>query len=142
MAPKCQILLPEERGGVGAATEMIKQEILSWLDVSARAHQFGGIRFHVNNTKEIGHLLGEKLIGLPFSPQAGKNVVDFGRALPHHIYPESEWVIYWIREVKMMCRDVTALFQLKYERLKIKKLVNFMLKVRHKDEMIMLRVSK
>jgi hypothetical protein len=138
--------LPEERDGVGAATEMTKQEILSWLGVSARPHQFSGIRFYVNNTKEIGHLLGEKLIGLPFSPQTRKDVVDFGRALPHHIYPESEWVIYRIREVKMMwkmmCRNVTALFQLKYERLKIKKLVNFMLKVRHKDEMIIEWLSK
>ncbi len=103
MAPNCQIQLPEERGGMGVATEMIKQEILSWPGASARPHQLVGIGFYVN-TKEMGHLLGEKLIALPFSPQTRKNVVDFGRALPHHIYPESEWVSYWIREVKMMCK--------------------------------------
>jgi hypothetical protein len=33
MVVKCQILLPEERDGMRAAAEMIKQEIPSWLGV-------------------------------------------------------------------------------------------------------------
>lgn len=118
-APKCQNQLPKERGGVGAAAEMIKQEILSWPGVSARPHQFGGIGFHVNETKEMGHLHGENLIDLPVSPQIRRSLVDSGRALPHHIYPESEWVSYWIRG-KDDVQNVTALFQLQYDNLKSK----------------------
>jgi Ni,Fe-hydrogenase I large subunit len=129
--------IARERDSLGAATEMIKQMILGVHVGSARAHQFVGIRFCVN-PKEMGHLLGENLIDLPFSRQTQKNVVEFGRALSYHIHPESERISYWIRG-KDDLQNVTAFFQLKYERLKIKKLVNFMLKVRHTDEMILRR---
>jgi hypothetical protein len=98
--------LPEERGGVGAATEMIKQEILSWLGVSARSHiNLVALDFMLITQKRCDIYFENLIDLLPFSPQTRKNVVDFGRALPNHTYPESAWVIYWIREVKMMCKN-------------------------------------
>ena len=40
-----------------------------------------------------------------------------GQALPHHIYPESGWVSYWIRNSGDI-PVVINLFKLQYERLK------------------------
>jgi luciferase-like monooxygenase len=67
--------------------------------------------------KEMGHLHGERLADLPFPVEIKKSLVSSGQALPHHIYPESGWVSYWIRNSE----DIPAvihLFKLQYERLK------------------------
>jgi hypothetical protein len=37
-----------------------------------------------------------------------KNLVSSGQALPHHIYPESGWVRYWIRNSE----DIPAVINL------------------------------
>ena len=115
--PKCQNQLPEERGGMNTQiTETIKDEVLKWPGITAEPNRFGGIEFLVNK-KEMGHLHGEKLADLPFPDEIRKELVASGRALPHHIYPESGWVSYWIRN----SNDIPAvlkLFEIQYERLR------------------------
>jgi len=46
-------------------------------------------------------------------------LVASGRALPHHIYPESGWVSYWIRNSEDI-PAVLELFEAQYERLRPK----------------------
>ena len=115
--PKCQNQLPEERGGMDTAiAQTIEQKILKWPGVTTEPNRFGGIEFLVDK-KEMGHLHGERLADLPFSIKIRENLVASGQALPHHIYPESGWVSYWIRN----SGDIPAvinLFKLQYERLK------------------------
>ena len=95
--PKCQNQLPEERGTMNTQiTETIKDEILKWPGITTEPNRFGRIEFLVNK-KEMGHLHGERLADLPFAIEIRKELVASGRALPHHIYPESGWVSYWIR---------------------------------------------
>jgi MFS family permease len=116
-SPKCQNQLPGERGGMNTTiTQTIVQKILEWPGVTTEPNRFGGIEFLVNK-KEMGHLHGERLADLPFSIEIRENLVASGQALPHHIYPESGWVSYWIRNSE----DIPAvinLFKLQYERLK------------------------
>jgi luciferase-like monooxygenase len=59
--------------------------------------------------KEMGHLHGERLADLPFPVEIKKSLVSSGQALPHHIYPESGWVSYWIRRM-YRCRSVLSLY--------------------------------
>jgi MFS family permease len=115
--PKCQNQLPEERGGMDTTiTQTIVQKILEWPGVTTEPNRFGGIEFLVDKN-EMGHLHGERLFDLPFTIKIRENLVASGQALPHHIYPESGWVSYWIRN----SGDIPAvinLFKLQYERLK------------------------
>jgi len=72
----------------------------------------------------MGHLHGERLFDLPFTIKIRENLVGSGQALPHHIYPESGWVSYWIRN----SGDIPAvinLFKLQYERLKSRSPIQF-----------------
>ena len=40
--------------------EKIKKEILSWPNVTAEQHKFGGIEFLLNK-REMGHIHGDRL---------------------------------------------------------------------------------
>jgi hypothetical protein len=93
----------------------IERELLSWPGVTAQPHRFGGVEFHVNHY-EIGHLHGSRLADLPFPVRMREELVASGRAVPHHILPDSGWVSFYIRGHE----DVPAvleLFRLSYDRL-------------------------
>jgi hypothetical protein len=116
---KCQNQLPEERGGMDTRiTQTIEEKILEWPGVTTEPNRFGGIEFLVDK-KKMGHLHGERLADLPFPIKVREKLVASGRALPHHIYPESGWVSYWIRNTGDI-PGVINLFKLQYERLKSK----------------------
>lgn len=116
-SPKCQNQVPEERGKMNTQiTQTIKEEILKWPGITTEPNRFGGIEFLVNK-KEMGHLHGEKLADLPFPVEIRKELVTSGRALPHHIYPESGWVSNWIRNSDDI-PAVLGLFEMQYERLR------------------------
>lgn len=116
-SPKCQNQIREERGKMNTQiTQTIKEEILKWPGITTEPNRFGGIEFLVNK-KEMGHLHGEKLADLPFPVEIRKELIASGRALPHHIYPESGWVSYWIRNSDDV-PAVLGLFEMQYERLR------------------------
>lgn len=96
-------------------TDRIKREVLSWSGVTSGPHRFRGLEFRVGN-REIGHLHGRHQADIPFSARLRKELVATGRASPHHIYPDSGWVSFYIRGVE----DVPALIELlrlNYDRL-------------------------
>jgi hypothetical protein len=93
----------------------IEAALLSWPGVTARPHRFGGVEFLFNN-HEIGHLHGSSLADLPFPVAMRKELVAAGRAVPHHVLPETGWVSCYIRGEE----DIPAvldLFRLNYDRL-------------------------
>jgi hypothetical protein len=94
--------------------ERITAEVLSWEGVTAAPHRFGGVEF-VLGKRELGHLHGDRLADLPFPRRVRDELVDTGRARPHHVLPASGWVSFWI-EGEQDVDDVVALFQLSYER--------------------------
>lgn len=90
-----------------AIADIIKHELLTWDDVTVAPHRFGGIEFRVGN-REIGHLHGNYQADIPFSARLRKELVAAGKASPHHLYPNSGWVTYYIRGIN----DVPALIEL------------------------------
>ncbi len=79
-----------------------------------RSHRYGGIEFRVGR-RELGHLHGSRLADLPFPIAVRKQLVESGRAEPHHILPDTGWVSRWIREDTDV-DAVIALFRMNYER--------------------------
>ncbi|PYR32026.1 MAG: hypothetical protein DMF92_03510 [Acidobacteria bacterium] len=98
--------------------ESIQQEIVrevsAWPDVTVGPHRFGGIEFRLGR-RELGHLHGSRLADLPFPVRVRERLVAAGEAEPHHIYPESGWVSFYIHDASDVAR-VVGLFRLNYDR--------------------------
>lgn len=98
--------------GIG---KRIEEEVLGWPGVEGRPHRFGGVEFRVGG-HEIGHLHGDRLADLPFPVRVRKELVESGRARPHHVLPQTGWVSYPIRGEDDV-EGALELFRLNYERL-------------------------
>ena len=97
--------------------ERIKKEILSWPNVTAEPHRFGGIEFRLNK-REMGHIHGDRLADIPFPMKIRDELVNSGGASPHHVLPQSGWVSYWINKGEDDVPSVIELFRIRYEQLK------------------------
>lgn len=95
--------------------EKISKEILSWPGVTTGAHRFGGTEFRIGK-REMGHIHGDKLADLPFPMQVRNQLIESGRASPHHVLPESGWVSKWIRSEEDVS-EVVEFFRMQYKRL-------------------------
>ena len=95
--------------------ETIESEVILWPGVAEREHRFGGVEFRVNG-HEIGHLHGDRLADLPFPVRMRKELVESGRAQPHHVLPQTGWVSYRIRGEEDV-GGALDLFRRNYERL-------------------------
>ena len=95
----------------------IAAEVLSWEGVTEHEHRFGGREFRLGR-RELGHLHGDRLADLPFRKVVRDMLVETGRALPHHVLPESGWVSRPIADEEDVV-EVIELFRLAYERAKL-----------------------
>jgi hypothetical protein len=93
--------------------EKISKEILSWPRVTTDWHRFGGTEFRVGK-RELGHIHGDNLADLPFPMQIRNQLIESGRASPHHVLPKSGWVSKWIKGVENTT-EVVKLFRMQYE---------------------------
>jgi Luciferase len=80
--------------------EKIKKEILSWPNVTAEKHRFGGIEFRLNK-REMGHIHGDRLADLPFPMKTRNELVNSGRASLHHVLPRSDELAIGSKKAKM-----------------------------------------
>lgn len=96
-------------------SEMILQEVSSWDGVTVGAHRFGGTEFRVGK-REIGHLHGDYQADIPFSARLRRELVASGKASPHHLYPNSGWISYYIRGVESVPL-LLELLRMNYDRL-------------------------
>jgi hypothetical protein len=94
--------------------DAIAREVSAWPGVTTGRHRFGGTEFRCGH-RELGHLHGSRLADLPFPLLVRNELVAAGRAEPHHIYPDSGWVSYYITNPDDVA-PVVALFRLNYER--------------------------
>jgi hypothetical protein len=99
-----------------AVLESIKKQILTWPNVTAEPHRFGGIEFRLNK-REMGHMHWDRLVDLPF-PMSRDELVNSGRVSPHHVLSQSGWVSYWINKGDEDVLAVVDLFRMRYEQLK------------------------
>jgi hypothetical protein len=98
------------------ARRAIEEAVLSWSGVTAHSHRFGGVEFRLGKV-ELGHLHGDRLADLPFPTKLRNQLLEEGRARPHHVLPSSGWVSRSIRDPADV-DEVIALFRLNYERVK------------------------
>jgi hypothetical protein len=94
--------------------EAIRLEVSSWPDVDEAPHRFGGLEFRLGK-REIGHLHGDSLADLPFPVRVREELVRTGKAVPHHVLPESGWVSYPLDGPDRLAGAI-ELFRLSYER--------------------------
>jgi len=99
------------------ASARIEREVASWDGVTVHPHRFGGVEFRLGK-RELGHLHGDRLADLPFRRTVRDMLVETGRALPHHVLPDSGWV-----SKPIACDEdadeVVELFRLSYERARV-----------------------
>lgn len=95
--------------------QQIEQTLLTWPDVEVVPHRFGGREFRVHG-HEIGHLHGSRLADLPFPRRVRDELIEAGRAAPHHVMPDSGWVSFRIDGPGEVDAAI-ALFRLNYERI-------------------------
>ena len=78
------------------AMEMFENAIRRKYTIQRRPHRFGGVGFFFGTT-EIGHLHGNGLLDLFVGKSFRTEQVRQGRALPHHVFPDSGWISFWLR---------------------------------------------
>jgi hypothetical protein len=100
---------------MASVKEVVEREVSGWPGVEARPHRFGGVEFRVRG-HEIGHLHGDRMADLPFPVRMRKELVDEGKAEPHHVLPQTGWVSYYPRGPEDTSA-VVDLFRLNYEHL-------------------------
>ncbi len=84
---------------VPGAQALITKAVVAWDGVAAQPHRFGGVEY-VMGRREIGHVHGDHLVDIPFPKRVRDEVVQAGRALPHHILPESGWISFYIHSTE------------------------------------------
>lgn len=82
---------------VKGAHERIHAAVISWPEVTAHPHRFGGTEYRLGK-RELGHLHGEALVDIPFPKKIRDEIVAAGRAEAHHILPASDWVSFYLNE--------------------------------------------
>jgi hypothetical protein len=78
------------------AMEMFENAIRRKYTIQRRPHRFGGVGFFIGTT-EIGHLHGNGLLDLFVGKSLRAKEVRRGRALPHHVFPDSGWISFWLK---------------------------------------------
>ena len=96
-----------------AQVEVVRYEVGSWPGVTIHAHRFGGIEFRLGR-RELGHLHAH-IADLPFPRRIRDELIATGRARPHHVRPNSDWVTAPMRTDSEVA-SVIELFRHNYER--------------------------
>jgi hypothetical protein len=78
------------------AMEMFETIVCRRNPIQRGPHRFGGIGFFLGS-REIGHLHGNGLLDLFVGKTLRIEQVRRGNALPHHVFPESGWISFWIK---------------------------------------------
>ena len=78
------------------AMEMFENAICRKYTIQRRPHRFGGVGFFIGPT-EIGHLHGNGLLDLFVGKSIRAEEVRRGCALPHHVFPDSGWISFWLK---------------------------------------------
>jgi len=79
-----------------ALREWLELEACRSLGVELSVHRFGGVGF-TSGRHELAHLHGNGLFDAFVGTSARDSVVRGGMASPHHVFPRSGWVSFWIR---------------------------------------------
>jgi len=85
----------------------IESAVRSWPDMRVGVHRFGGIGFFFRG-RESSHIHGNGLLDCFVGRANRDRLVASGCALPHHVFPNSGWISFWIEDEN----DIEAALQL------------------------------
>ena len=74
----------------------IESAVSQWPGTRVGVHRLGGIGFFFHG-KESSHIHGNGLLDCFVGRTNRDSLVESGRALPHHVFPRSGWISFWIR---------------------------------------------
>ena len=80
-----------------AAMEALEAAMSQMPGIQLGVHRLGGIEFHLGGS-EIAHLHGNGLLDVLLNRQQRDAVISNGHAQPHHMFPNSTWVSFWLRD--------------------------------------------
>jgi hypothetical protein len=75
----------------------IESNVRTWPEFRVGTHRLGGIGFFFRG-RESSHIHGNGLLDCFVGRENRERLVADGRALPHHIFPRSGWISFWVRE--------------------------------------------
>jgi hypothetical protein len=89
------------------AMSEIESAVRGWPGMRVGIHRLGGLGFF-RRGRESSHVHGNGLLDCFVGRANRERLVTAGRALPHHVFPNSGWVSFWIRDEE----DVEAAIEL------------------------------
>lgn len=96
------------------ASEAVTESVSAWDGVTVRDHpRGGGVEFRFGR-RELGHLHA-RIADLPLPRRVRDEVIEEGRARPHHVMPDSGWITVPM-ETDAEIDNVVGLFRMSYER--------------------------
>jgi hypothetical protein len=69
----------------------LHEALMSWDGVTTGPGRFGSIVYYLGK-REIGHVHGNSHADIPLPTRICNELVETGRAEPHHFLPRSGWV--------------------------------------------------
>jgi hypothetical protein len=93
---------------VSGAKERIEAAVQGWSGITSQPHRFGGTEYCLGR-REIGHVHGDSLVDIPFPKKVRNELVNTGRAEPHHILPDSGWVSIFLQQASDVDRAIELL---------------------------------
>lgn len=102
------------RPEIARSLDAIDRAVMTWPGVTKRLHRFGGTEYRLGN-HELGHVHGNGLLDMPLTKPLHAQLVADDKARPHHIYPHSGWVSFYIHS-EADVPNALALLHLAYER--------------------------
>ena len=77
------------------ARERLEFEICREPGIGLSVHRFGGVGFDWGR-HELAHLHGNGLFDALVGSIGRTQLIASGKALPHHLFPNSNWISFWI----------------------------------------------
>jgi hypothetical protein len=89
------------------AISTIEATVCGWPGMRAGVHRLGGIGFFFRE-KESSHIHGNGLLDCFVGRENRDRLIANGEALPHHVFPNSGWISFWVEDEK----DIKAALRL------------------------------
>jgi hypothetical protein len=84
------------------AMSAIESTVREWPGMRVGVHRLGGVGFFFLG-RESSHIHGNGLLDCFVGPAKRDSLVESGRVSPHHVFPRSGWISFWIHDESDVC---------------------------------------
>jgi hypothetical protein len=83
--------MPEMTTQSPSPSTALRDALLAWPGITTGPGRFGAVTYYLAG-REVGHVHGNSHADLPLPKPLRNELVEGGRAEPHHFLPQSGWV--------------------------------------------------